>query len=84
MQHGARLARTLSAPILLVHIIDTNHIIDSRALAMLPSREEMERYLGDVAVREGIEAEVDLEVRHGSPTDELLRLAELSRAGSSS
>ncbi len=34
----------------------------------------MERYLGDVAVREGIESEVDIDVRYGSPGYELLHL----------
>lgn len=74
--HGARLARTLGAPILLVHIIDTTHVYDTRALSMLPDRDEMRRYLGDVAVREGIEMEVELDVRFGSPTYELQQVAE--------
>jgi nucleotide-binding universal stress UspA family protein len=74
--HGARLARTLGAPILLVHIIDTTRVYDTRALSLLPDREEMRRYLGDVAVREGIEMEVELDVRFGSPTYELQQVAE--------
>jgi nucleotide-binding universal stress UspA family protein len=75
VRYGALLARTLDRPLLLVHIIDTNHLIDSRALAMLPDRTQMARYLGDVAVREGIEATVEIEVIDGSPAEELLRLA---------
>lgn len=72
--HGARLAATLGVPLLLVHVVDTGHVYDARALAMLPDRTEMERYLGDVAVREGIEANVEIDVRYGSPAYELTQV----------
>jgi len=72
--HGARLARTLGIPLLLAHVIDMGHVYDSHALALLPDRAEMERYLGDVAVREGIEAQTEFDVRYGTPGFELSQI----------
>lgn len=81
LPHGIQLARTLGVPIMLVHVIDTSHVYDTHAIALLPDRLEMERYLGDVAVRERIEECVEIEVRFGTPTYELLQLAQVYPAG---
>jgi nucleotide-binding universal stress UspA family protein len=81
LPHAIRLARTLGTPIVLVHVIDTSRIYDTHAIALLPDRMEMERYLGDVAVRQGIESIVEIEVRYGTPAFELAQLAELYPLG---
>jgi nucleotide-binding universal stress UspA family protein len=81
LPHAIRLARTLGTPIMLVHVIDTSRIYDTHAIALLPDRFEMERYLGDIAVREGIEAIVEIEVRYGTPAYKLLQLAEVYPLG---